>query len=118
VVERDISLPKPFLDVSFVGVIRWKSLASEMFFQFAKHVKDCSYDIFVRLKVMKNSAILHVLHFLVAINTNFMQISIVWQVKICHLSIITVQRYGFHSPNNVHYVNLNRIECVYHRALT
>jgi hypothetical protein len=38
-VEGDVLLLKPFLDLGFDGVIRWKSLAWEMFFQFAKHVK-------------------------------------------------------------------------------
>jgi hypothetical protein len=38
-VEADVLLPKPFLDLGFDGVVRWKTPASEMFFQFSKHVK-------------------------------------------------------------------------------
>jgi hypothetical protein len=36
---EDGLLQKPFLDLSFDGVIRWKLPASEMFSQFAKHMK-------------------------------------------------------------------------------
>jgi hypothetical protein len=40
-VEGDISLPKPFMDLGFDSVVRRtrKSLASEMIFQFAKHLQ-------------------------------------------------------------------------------
>jgi hypothetical protein len=34
---EDLLLPKPILDLGFDGVVRWKSLASEMSFQFPKH---------------------------------------------------------------------------------
>jgi hypothetical protein len=33
----DFLFLKPFLDLSFEGVIRWKLPASEIFLQFAKH---------------------------------------------------------------------------------
>jgi hypothetical protein len=33
-VEEDALLPKPFLDLGFNGVVRWKSPASGMFFSF------------------------------------------------------------------------------------
>jgi hypothetical protein len=37
---RDVLLPKPFLDLGFDGVVRWKSRPSEtFFFHFAKQVK-------------------------------------------------------------------------------
>jgi hypothetical protein len=39
-VEADILLLMAFLDLSFDCVARWKSLASEMFSQFSKHMKD------------------------------------------------------------------------------
>jgi hypothetical protein len=35
----DVLLPKPFLDLGFNGVVRWKSPALKMFLQFAKHMK-------------------------------------------------------------------------------
>jgi hypothetical protein len=38
-VEGDVQLSKPFLDLSFDGVVRGKSPASETFLQFAKHVE-------------------------------------------------------------------------------
>jgi hypothetical protein len=38
-VEGDILLPWQFLDLGFDCVVRWKSPASETFFQFAKHVE-------------------------------------------------------------------------------
>jgi hypothetical protein len=38
-VDGDVLLQKPFLDLGFDGVVRWKLPASETFFQFAKHVK-------------------------------------------------------------------------------
>jgi hypothetical protein len=39
VVEGDVLLLKPFLDLRFDGVVRWKLPISEMFSQFTKHVK-------------------------------------------------------------------------------
>jgi hypothetical protein len=38
-VEGDALLTKPILDLGFDGVVRWKSPASLVFFQFAKHVE-------------------------------------------------------------------------------
>jgi hypothetical protein len=38
-VKRDVLLLKLFLDLGVDNVIRWKSPASDVFFQFAKHVK-------------------------------------------------------------------------------
>jgi hypothetical protein len=38
-IEGDVLLPKPFLDLGFDGVVRWKSPASEGFFQVSKHVE-------------------------------------------------------------------------------
>jgi hypothetical protein len=38
-VEEAIMFLKPFLDLGFNGVIRWKSPALEMFSHTAKHVK-------------------------------------------------------------------------------
>jgi hypothetical protein len=37
--QGDVLLLKPFLDFGFNGVVRWKSTASEIIFQFAKHVE-------------------------------------------------------------------------------
>jgi hypothetical protein len=37
-VEGDVLFSKPFMDLGPDGIVRWKSPASEVFFQFAKHV--------------------------------------------------------------------------------
>jgi hypothetical protein len=52
VVDGDALLPNPFLDLCFDGVIRWKLPATEMFYQFAKHVKVTTTTVGLSISVL------------------------------------------------------------------